>query len=296
MLKSIFGSVKELLNKGDKEEARKKLFDAVNKAAEDGVITLEEYQEIEQMQEDLHLSEEEFYEVKIKVLENMMERLQKDGTVTDMEMEIFEDVKSRLNIKAPTEIPEDDDKKAGFLKEQSQVLLGHLYRAKEKADKGIKSASERLYDLSEDATKAISEKTEEIKKKAPGTKTRIFKKLYNVADDVGERLDGFKDRVEKKAPDVKDKVFDKISDTGDEIVDRAGKLRKKVSEKAPGVRDKVVDNLSDAGEEISEKVGDWKDSLVKRFRKRDEKENKNGEKEIPSKKEETTKKEDDKSE
>lgn len=143
---NLFSDVKNLFDGGKKEEAKKALMDAFDKAAADGDITAEEMAEINKMQKELGVKDEEFNAIKVKVLESLLAKITKDGVISDEEQKLFNEIKGDLAIK---EIDEEANKPENknnpdFLKKSIGVLMNVYGKAKNGTLKGVNYMSDKI--------------------------------------------------------------------------------------------------------------------------------------------------------
>ncbi len=123
MFGGLLDSVKSLLQSDDKKEAVKKVTEALNKALEDNTITPEELAEVQKLQKDLNLTDADLADIKIKILDNMLEKISADGKIDDAEVKLFNEIKASLGVEMKLELKRDE-----FTKEE---LMKHLGEAKD---------------------------------------------------------------------------------------------------------------------------------------------------------------------
>lgn len=87
--------IESITSRGD---AKKQILKAVDKAAEDGVITKAELEEIQNMKEKLEISDEELSQAKVKVFRKMVDKVLADNVVTDKEMETLNELQKGLDF------------------------------------------------------------------------------------------------------------------------------------------------------------------------------------------------------
>jgi hypothetical protein len=118
MLSNLLGNFKSLLQSDEKKEAVKKITEAINKSVADNQIGAGELAEIQKLQKDLSISDEEMANIKIKILENLIEKINSDGVIGEDEIKTFNQVKAGLGVDMKIEI-----NKSGISKEDIQKSL-----------------------------------------------------------------------------------------------------------------------------------------------------------------------------
>lgn len=81
-----------------KQDAKKTLLEAVEKAADDGEITLEEMKEIEELKANLEITNQELSDAKVKVFRRVVEKVLADNIVTDEEMDLLNNLQKGLEF------------------------------------------------------------------------------------------------------------------------------------------------------------------------------------------------------
>lgn len=104
IFKSILNSVKHLFNNTDEDEAFQKLLNKVSEAAKDGVITPSEIRDIHFVLQDLNLSEKKLHQVKMKVINHLLDKVVKINVITYDEIQLLEAIKNSLQLSNKEEV------------------------------------------------------------------------------------------------------------------------------------------------------------------------------------------------
>jgi hypothetical protein len=119
MFQNLLSKVTTLLQSGNKNEAIEQLQSALNDALADNSISPQELDEVLKLQKSLGISDADMADVKLKVLNNLAEKINADGKVAEDEMTMFNTIKSSLGVEIPSELQLHEDdllSKANFLK------------------------------------------------------------------------------------------------------------------------------------------------------------------------------------
>jgi hypothetical protein len=131
MFNNVLNSVKSLMKSGDKKEAINKLKEALSKAALDNALTVEELAEVQKLQKELNITEEEMHDIKIDLLEILMEKISADGIISEEEIKVFNQMKTSLGVDLKIELDKEgitkEDLKKGF-----EEVKGFLSKLKKK--------------------------------------------------------------------------------------------------------------------------------------------------------------------
>lgn len=93
---SLTGTKEE--NEENLSQQRTQLFEAIKKASEDGSISAQEMEEVKQMQQFLHISDEVMTEIKIKVLKDIIQKALADNVITKEEVSLIQEVGRGLQL------------------------------------------------------------------------------------------------------------------------------------------------------------------------------------------------------
>jgi len=132
MFKNLLSSVKGMLQSDEKETAIKKLTEALNAAAADNSVTAEEMAELQKLQKELGISEEEFADAKIKLLDGLMDKINADGSISEEEIKLFNQLKLGLAVEMKMELGEDDSISKEDIVDGLSKMKGFLLKVKDK--------------------------------------------------------------------------------------------------------------------------------------------------------------------
>jgi hypothetical protein len=104
MFKNLLEKVQTLIKSGNNNEAVEKLQEALNAALADNVLTPEELQEVMKLQTELGVSDADMADIKLKVLDNLTDKLNSDGKIDEAEIQLFNTIKASLGINIETEL------------------------------------------------------------------------------------------------------------------------------------------------------------------------------------------------
>jgi len=147
-LKNLVSNVKGLFQDGKEKEARQKMLDVITNYSADGVITSEEYEELVKLQTELKIEDEDMIELKLKVLETIMDKIDEDGQITVEEIKLFNDIKSGLKVDVKVEL--DDNQDQEFLK-KGMLQVKELFVK-------VKNKTVKYADIVVDKTKEVAGK------------------------------------------------------------------------------------------------------------------------------------------
>ncbi len=142
IFKSVFSNVQDFFT-NNSQENKEKLHKAIVDATADGLISAEEMEQILKLQKELDIEDIELNEIKMKVLTNLMQKITEDGEVTQEELNLFNSLKSGLQIQPVKEgeVANDTDVLSkDFMKAQVEKAKGLIG----KAGTGIKSGVETI--------------------------------------------------------------------------------------------------------------------------------------------------------
>jgi len=80
----------------EKQEALSKLYTKVKEASDDGIITADEMSDILKLKKELNINDSELTNIKIKVVEHIMETIARDSVVEEEEMRLLQTIQSGL--------------------------------------------------------------------------------------------------------------------------------------------------------------------------------------------------------
>lgn len=92
------GSAAPSPDSGRATQARQQLFVAILEACDDGVITTDEMSDVRALQARLGMSDAELNNIKIQVLQNLIDRVMEDNIVTEEEMDFIEQIEIDLQL------------------------------------------------------------------------------------------------------------------------------------------------------------------------------------------------------
>ena len=135
MFQNLLTKVTSMLQSGNKNEAIEQLQTALNAALADNSITPQELDEVLKLQKTLGISDSDMADVKLKVLNNLTEKINADGKVSDDELSMFNTIKTSLGVEIPSELQLHKDdllSKANFLK-SVDFMKNVLHKVKEES-------------------------------------------------------------------------------------------------------------------------------------------------------------------
>lgn len=83
---------------GRATQARQQLFVAILEACDDGIITTDEMSDLRALQAKLGIADSELNNIKIQVLQNLIDRVMEDNIVTEEEMDFIEQIEIDLQL------------------------------------------------------------------------------------------------------------------------------------------------------------------------------------------------------
>ncbi len=92
------GSAAPSPDSGRATQARQQLFVAILEACDDGAITVDEMSDVRALQSKLGMSDAELNNIKIQVLQNLIEKVMEDNIVTEDEMDFIEQIEIDLQL------------------------------------------------------------------------------------------------------------------------------------------------------------------------------------------------------
>ena len=118
MFKNLLTSVKSLLHNEGKETAIKKITELLNNSLADNTITPDELAELHKVQTELGLTDADMADVKLKIVDTLMDKINADGKVSEDEVKMFNDLKTNLGVDAKVELS------SGQLISKDDILKG----------------------------------------------------------------------------------------------------------------------------------------------------------------------------
>ena len=165
MFGDLLNKIKSTFSGGANDEAIKKLTEALDKAIEDGV-TPEEIAEVQKLQKELGLSDEVMKDVQIKVMEKLIDKINADGSITEEEIRIFNQLKQSLGVDIKLEL----DKDFSISKEDVQKGLLDVKNFLVKVKDKTVEASGKVVDSTKEFIHKHTEKKEEKPEETPTEK------------------------------------------------------------------------------------------------------------------------------
>lgn len=161
MFQNLLSKVTSMLQSGNKNEAIEQLQTALNAALADNSISPEELQQVLKLQKDLGVSDADMADVKLKVLNSLIEKINADGKIADDEIAIFNTVKTSLGVEIPGELQLHEDdllSKANFLK-GVEHMKNFLHKVKDESVSLGGSIINKAKDLIKDKEKPKDDST-----------------------------------------------------------------------------------------------------------------------------------------
>ncbi len=156
MFQNLLNKVTSLLHDGKKNEAIEQLQNALSTALADNSITPQELEEVLKLQKSLGISDADMADAKLKVLNNLVEKINADGKISDEEIVMFNTIKASLGVDIPSELKmqeEDLLSKANFMK-SVEFMKNVLHKVKDESVTLGGSILNKAKDLIKDKDKA----------------------------------------------------------------------------------------------------------------------------------------------
>ena len=135
MFQNLLNKVTSLLQDGNKKEAIEHLQNALSSALADNSISPQELADVLKLQKDLGISDADMSDVKLKVLDNLIEKINADGKISNDEILMFNTIKANLGVDIPSELQLHNNdllSKANFEK-GVEFMKNYLHKMKDES-------------------------------------------------------------------------------------------------------------------------------------------------------------------